>query len=134
MKFLLILLTLFSTQTYSKSPEGKGLICAYGKNKDVYEAYLFFNKKYISKFLYLENYKFSIKQNEKRSYSITKDFINLIPFKIHKKNLLVIDTEFNKIIGSCKIVSSHNKTMEMMYQLKNMYQNEIDKKIGIVSI
>ena len=134
MKFLLILLTLFSTQAYSKSPEGKGLICAYGKNKDVYEAYLFFNKKYISKFLYLENYKFSIKQNEKRSYSVTKDFINLIPFKIHKKNLLVIDTEFNKIIGSCKIVSSHNKTMEMMYQLKNMYQNEIDKKIGIVSI
>tara|TARA_B100000242_G_scaffold285406_1_gene249833 strand:+ start:130 stop:534 length:405 start_codon:yes stop_codon:yes gene_type:complete len=134
MKYLLILLILFSTQAYSKSPEGKGLICAYGKNKDIYEAYLFFNKKYISKFLYLENYKFSIKQNEKRSYSITKDFINLIPFKIHKKNLLVIDTEFNKIIGSCKIVSSHNKTMEMMYQLKNMYQNEIDKKIGIVSI
>ena len=134
MKYLLILLILFSTQAYSKSPEGKGLICAYGKYKDVYEAYLFFNKKYISKFLYLENYKFSIKQNEKRSYSITKDFINLIPFKIHKKNLLVIDTEFNKIIGSCKIVSSHNKTMEMMYQLKNMYQNEIDKKIGIVSI
>ena len=134
MKYLLILLTLFLAQAYSKSPEGKGLICAYGKNKDVYEAYLFFNKKYISKFLYLENYKFSIKQNEKRSYSITKDFINLIPFKIHKKNLLVIDTEFNKIIGSCKIVSSHNKTMEMMYQLKNMYQNEIDKKIGIVSI
>ena len=134
MKFLLILLTLFSTLAYSKSPEGKGFICAYGKNKDVYEAYLFFNKKYISKFLYLENYRYSIKQNEKRSYSITNDFINLIPFKIHKKNLLVIDTEFNKIIGSCKIVSSHNKTMEMMYQLKNMYQNEIDKKIGIVSI
>ncbi len=134
MKFLLILLTLFSTQAYSKSPEGKGLICAYGKNKDVYEAYLFFNKKYISKFLYLENYIYSIKKNEKRSYSITNNFINLIPFKIHKKNLLVIDTEFNKIIGSCKIVSSHNKTMEIMYQLKNMYQNEIDKKIGIVSI
>ena len=134
MKFLLILLTLFSTQAYSKSPEGKGLICAYGKNKDVYEAYLFFKKKYISKFLYLENYIYSIKKNEKRSYSITNNFINLIPFKIHKKNLLVIDTEFNKIIGSCKIVSSHNKTMELMYQLKNMYQNEIDKKIGIVSI
>ena len=134
MKFLLILLTLFSTQTYSKSPEGKGLICAYGKNKDVYEAYLFFKKKYISKFLYLENYIYSIKQNEKRSYSITNNFINLIPFKIHKKNLLVIDTEFNKIIGSCQIVSSHNKTMELMYQLKNMYQNKIDKKLGIVSL
>ena len=58
MKFLLILLILFSTQVYSNSTEGKGLICAYGKNKDIYEAYLFFNKKYISKFLFLENYKF----------------------------------------------------------------------------
>ena len=134
MKYLLILLILFSTQVYSNSPEGKGLICAYGKNKDIYEAYLFFNKKYISKFLFLENYKFRIKQNEKRSYSITNDFINLLPFKIHKKNLLVIDTEFNRIIGNCQIVSSHNKTMEFMYQLKNMYQNKIDKKLGIVSI
>ena len=134
MKYLLILLTLFSIQAYSKSPEGKGLICAYGKNKDVYEAYLFFNKKYISNFLFLENYKFSIKQNEKRSYSITNDFINLLPFKIHKKNLLVIDTEFNRIIGNCQIVSSHNKTMELMYQLKNKYQNKIDKKLGIISI
>ena len=134
MKYLLILLIFVTTQVYSKSPEGKGLICAYGKNKDVYEAYLFFKKKYISKFLYLENYIYSIKKNEKRSYSITNNFINLIPFKIHKKNLLVIDTEFNKIIGSCQIVSSHNKTMELMYQLKNMYQNKIDKKLGIVSI
>ena len=134
MKYLLILLILFSTQVYSNSPEGKWLICAYGKNKDIYEAYLFFNKKYISKFLFLENYKFRIKQNEKRSYSITNDFINLLPFKIHKKNLLVIDTEFNRIIGNCQIVSTHNKTMELMYQLKNMYQNKIDKKLGIVSI
>ena len=134
MKYLLILLILFSTQVYSNSPEGKGLICAYGKNKDIYEAYLFFNKKYISKFLFLENYKFRIKQNEKRDYSITNDFINLFPFKIHKKNLLVIDIEFNRIIGNCQIVSSHNKTMELMYQLKNIYQNKIDKKLGIVSI
>ena len=134
MKYLLILLILFSTQVYSNSPEGKGLICTYGKNKDIYEAYLFFNKKYISKFLFLENNKFSIRQNEKRDYSVTNDFINLLPFKIHKKNLLVIDTEFNRIIGSCQIVSSHNKTMELMYQLKNMYQNKIDKKFGIVSI
>ncbi len=134
MKFLLILLTLFSTLAYSKSPEGKGLICAYGKNKDVYEAYLFFNKKYISKFLYLENYRYSIKQNEKRSYSITNDFINLIPFKIHKKNLLVIDTEFNRIIGSCQKVSSHDEAMEFMHQLKNMYQNKIDKRLGIISL
>ena len=134
MKFLLILLTLFSTQAYSKSPEGKGLICAYGKNKDVYEAYLFFNKKYISKFLYLENYKYRIKQNEKRSYSITNDFINLIPFKIHKKKLQVINTEFNRIIGSCEIVNSHDKAIKFMHQIKKVYQNKIDKNLGILSV
>ena len=134
MKYLLLLLILFSSLANSKSPEGKGLICAYGKNKDVYEAYLFFNKQYISKFLFLENNTFKIRQNEKRNYSLTKEFINLLPFKIHKKNLKVIDTEFNRIIGSCEIVNSHNKAMEFMHKLKNKYQNKIDEKIGIISI
>ena len=134
MKYLLILLILFSTQAYSKSPVGKGLICTYGKNKDIYEAYLFFNKKYISKFLFLENNKFSIRQNEKRNYSVTNDFINLLPFKIHKKNLQVINTEFNRIIGSCEIVNSHDKAMEFMHQIKNMYQNKIDKNLGILYV
>ena len=134
MKYLLILFILFSAQLYSKSPSGKGLICAYGKNKDVYEAYLFFNKNYISKFLFLENNKFKIRQNEKRNYSVTNNFINLLPFKIDKKNLLVIDTEFNRIIGSCQKVSSHDEAMEFMHQLKNMYQNKIDKRLGIISL
>ena len=134
MKYLLILLILFSTQAYSISPNGKGLICTYGKNKDIYEAYLFFNKKYISMFLFLENNKFSIRKNEKRNYSVTNGFINLLPFKIHKKNLQVINTEFNKIIGSCEIVNSHDKAMEFMHKIKNMYQNIIDKNLGILSV
>ena len=134
MKYLLILLILFSTQAYSKSPDGKGLICTYGKNKDIYEAYLFFNEKYISMFLFLENNKFSVRQNEKKNYSVTNDFINLLPFKIHKKNLQVINTEFNRIIGSCEIVNSHDKAKEFMYQIKKMYQNKIDKNLGILSV
>ena len=134
MKYLLILLILFSTQAYSISPNGKGLICTYGKNKDIYEAYLFFNKKYISMFLFLENNKFSIRKNEKRNYSVTNGFINLLPFKIHKKNLQVINTEFNRIIGSCELVNSHDKAMEFMHQIKKMYQNKIDKNIGILSV
>ena len=134
MKYFIILLIFFSTQVYSKSPEGKGLICAYGKNKDIYEAYLFFNKSYISRFLFLENNKLRIRQNEKRNYSITNDFINLLSFKIHQKNLLVIDPVFNRIIGNCKIVSNHKKAMEFMDQLKDIYQNKIDKDIGIISI
>ena len=134
MKYLLILLIFFSTQAYSISPDGKGLICTYGKNKDIYEAYLFFNEKYISMFLFLENNKFSVRQNEKKNYSVTNDFINLLPFKIHKKNLQVINTEFNRIIGSCEIVNSHEKAMEFMHQIKNKYQNKIDKNLGILSV
>ena len=134
MKYLIILLILFSTQAYSKSPDGKGLICTYGKNKDIYEAYLFFNEKYISMFLFLENNKFSVRQNEKKNYSVTNDFINLLPFKIHKKNLQVINTEFNRIIGSCEIANSHDNANEFMYQIKKMYQNKIDKNLGILSL
>ena len=134
MIYLLILLILFSTQAYCKSPDGKGLICTYGKNKDIYVAYLFFNEKYISMFLFLENNKISIRQNEKRNYSVNNDFINLLPFKIHKKNLQVINTEFNRIIGSCEIVNSHDKAMQFMHQIKNIYQNKIDKNIGILSV
>lgn len=134
MKYLLILLILFSIHANTKSPEGKGLICAYGKNKDVYEAYLFFNKKYISKFIFLENNKYKIRQNEKRNYSLTNDFINLLPFKIHRKNLQVIDTEFNKIIGSCEVVNSHSEAVEFMHQLKNIYQLKIDENLGIIFI
>ena len=85
MKYLLLLLILFSSLANSKSPEGKGLICAYGKNKDVYEAYLFFNKQYISKFLFLENNTFKIRQNEKRNYSLK--FIKKIS-KLLTQNLI----------------------------------------------
>ena len=109
-------------------------MCAYGKNKDVYEAYLFFNKKYISKYIFLENNEFKIRQNEKRNYTITNDFINLLGFKIHKKNLLVIDTGFNRIVGSCEIVNNHGKAVEFMRYLKNIYQIKIDKNLGITSI
>ena len=54
MKFILILLILFSTQSYSKSPEGKGFICSFGKTGNFYETYLFYEKKYITKYLFLE--------------------------------------------------------------------------------
>ena len=43
-------------------------------------------------------------------------------------------TEFNRIVGSCEIVSSHKKAIDLIYQLKNIYQNKIDKNIGIISI
>jgi len=134
MKYLLILLILFSTQTYSKSPEGKGLICTFGEKRNIYETYLFYEKKYISKYIFLEKDIYKVRKNEKRNYFTTKNFINIQPFIINKENLQIIDTEFNRIVGSCEKVSSHKKAIDFIYQLKNIYQNKIDKNIGIISI
>lgn len=129
MKYLLILLLLFSSQSFTNSIDGKGFICAFGK-KNIYESYLFYEKKYISKYLFLEKGSYKIRENEKRNYSITKNFINIKPFLINQESLKIIDTEFNRIIGSCEIVNSHNKAINFMHELKNIYQNKIDKKLG----
>ena len=134
MKYLIIILILFSTQAKSKSPEGKGLICAFGEKSNVYETYLFYKKKYISKYIFLEKDIYKIRKNEKRNYFITKNFISIKPFIINKKSLKIINTELNKIVGGCKIVSSHNKAIEFIHQLKNIYQYKIDKALGIISI
>ena len=134
MKYLLILLIFVSTKVYSKSPEGKGLICAFGEKRNVYETYLFYEKKYISKYIFLENDTYKVRKNEKRNYFITKNFINIKPFIINKKSLRIINTEFNRIIGSCEIVSSHNKAIEFIHQIKNIYQKKIDRNLGRISI
>tara|TARA_S200000501_G_C20468071_1_gene588158 strand:+ start:211 stop:615 length:405 start_codon:yes stop_codon:yes gene_type:complete len=134
MKYLLILLIFVSTKVYSKSPEGKGLICAFGEKRNVYETYLFYEKKYISKYIFLENDTYKVRKNEKRNYFITKNFINIKPFIINKKSLKIINTEFNRIIGSCEIVSSHNKAIEFIHQIKNIYQKKIDRNLGRISI
>ena len=134
MKYLLILIILFSTQSHSKSPIGKSLICVFGKKKNFYETYLFYENKYISKYLFLENDIYKVRKNEKRKYSITKYFINMHPFLIDRKNLTIIDTELNRIIGRCEKIDNHNKAIEFIYQLKNIYQNRIDKNLGRVSI
>ena len=134
MKYLFIMLILLSTQVYSKSPQGKGVICAFGEKKNIYETYLFYEKKYISKYIFLENDTYKVRKNEKRNYSTTKNFINIKPFIINKESLKIINTEFNRVVGSCKIVNNHNKAIEFIYQLKNIYQYKIDKNLGIISI
>lgn len=134
MKYLLIILLLFSAQTYSKNPKGKGLICAFGKKRNIYETYLFYEKKYISNYIILEKDIYKVKKNEKKNYSVTKNFIDIKPFIINKKNLTIVDTEFNKIVGSCEIVNSHNKAIEFIHQLKKIYQYKIDKNLGKISI
>ena len=130
LQFLFIILFLISTSVFSGNNfAGKGLICAYGKNKDVYEAYLFFSKNFVSKFLFLEKNSFKIRENEKRSYFVTKKFINFLPFKIDRMNLQVIDTEFNKTIGSCFQVNSHQQANNFMDQFKLKTQKEYNKTL-----
>ena len=134
MKYLLVLIILFSTQLYSKSPIGKSMICVFGKKKNFYETYLFYEDKYISQYLFLENDIYKVRKNEKRKYSVSKNFINMNPFLIDRKKLTIIDTEFNRIIGKCKVVDSHNKAIEFIHELKDIYQNRIDKNLGRISI
>ena len=130
MKFLVILFLLASIKGFAyESIAGKGLICAYGKNKQIYEGYLFFNRKYISKFLYLEKNRFKIRQNEKRNYTISKDSINLYPFKININSFQVIDTEFNKVIGSCFLKDTHEKVNSFMNKLKFKTQESYNKNL-----
>ena len=130
MKYLIILLISLATKAYSNSPEGKGLICAFGKKGNIYETYLFYDKKYISKYLFLEKDIYKVRKNEKRNYFITKNYIDIKPFIIIKKSLKVIDTEFNRIIGSCKIVNTHGEANKFMHHLKDIFQNEMDKDLG----
>ena len=131
MKLLICLLFFVSLKNFSDENElsGKSLIGAFGKNKDVYEAYLFFDKMFISKFLFIEKKIFKIREKEKRNYFVTKNYINILPFKIDKLNLQVIDTEFNKIIGSCFQVNSHIQANNFMYEFKLKTQKEYNKTL-----
>ena len=71
MKLLICLLFFvsFNNFSYENQLSGKSLICAYGKNKNVYEAYLFFNKNFVSKFLFLEK-KIVLKLEKMRNEAI----------------------------------------------------------------
>ena len=96
----------------------------------MYEVYLFYEKKYVSKYLFLEKDTYKIRENEKRNYDITKNYIELKPFKINKKNFNVIDTEFKKIIGNCETITTHDKAMEFIQELKNKKQINVNKFLG----
>ena len=131
MKIYLCILFFFINQVFSKSTiNGKGLICNYGSESDIYEAYLFYEKKYVSKYLFLEKDTYKIRENEKRSYDNSKNYIEIRPFKIDKKNFNVIDTEFEQIIGNCRIIKTHKKAMKFMQELRKKRQININELLG----
>ncbi len=131
MKIYLCILFFSLNQAFANNTiSGKGLICNYGSDEDMYEVYLFYEKKYVSKYLFLEKDTYKIRENEKRNYDITKNYIELKPFKINKKNFNVIDTEFKKIIGNCETITTHDKAMEFIQELKNKKQFNVNKFLG----
>ena len=131
MKIYLCILFFSLNQVFaSNTVSGKGLICNYGSDEDMYEVYLFYEKKYVSKYLFLEKDTYKIRENEKRNYDITKNYIELKPFKINKKNFNVIDTEFKKIIGNCETITTHDKAMEFIQELRNKKQINVNKFLG----
>lgn len=131
MKIYLCILFFSLNQVFANNTiSGKGLICNYGSDEDMYEVYLFYEKKYVSKYLFLEKDTYKIRENEKRNYDITKNYIELKPFKINKKNFNVIDTEFKKIIGNCETTTTHDKAMEFIQELKNKKQINVNKFLG----
>ena len=131
MKIYLCILFFSLNQVFANNTlSGKGLICNYGSDEDMYEVYLFYEKKYVSKYLFLEKDTYKIRENEKRNYDITKNYIELKPFKINKKNFNVIDTEFKKIIGNCETITTHDKAMEFIQELRNKKQINVNKFLG----
>ena len=131
MKIYLCILFFSLNQVFANNTiSGKGLICNYGSDEDMYEVYLFYEKKYVSKYLFLEKDTYKIRENEKRNYDITKNYIELKPFKINKKNFNVIDTEFKKIIGNCETITTHDKAMEFIQELRNKKQIKVNKFLG----
>lgn len=131
MKIYLCILFFSLNQVFANNTiSGKGLICNYGSDEDMYEVYLFYEKKYVSKYLFLEKDTYKIRENEKRNYDITKNYIELKPFKINKKNFNVIDTEFKKIIGNCETITTHDKAIEFIQELRNKKQINVNKFLG----
>ena len=89
----------------------------------MYEVYLFYEKKYISKYLFLEKDTYKIRENEKRNYNTTKNYIELKPFKINKKILMLL-------IQNSKKLSEIVKLSQHMIKLWNLYKNlEIRNKL-----
>ncbi len=127
MRYIFFFLLFLYNQVFADNfLNGRGLICKYGKNKNIYEAYLFYESKYVSKYLFLEKDLYRIRKNEKRNYTIRNNFIMIKPFIINLQNLDVIDTEFNKIIGNCHITTNHYEANTFMLDLKNQIQNSIN--------
>ena len=135
MKYLLILLFLFSTQSFANL-DGKGLLCI---DKEGYPmAYYFYTNitvgdkvekraKYRWKSLFLKIDTISIKEVKDRDYSTNKDFIDLGNIKINRKTLEGIYN--GKVVGTCE-VSNDQKDLDIkINEMKEQYQQKLNKTL-----
>lgn len=141
MKYLLILLFLFSTQGFSKSPEGYGLICK-GIKKGAIKGYIFGRDKLTE--LFVSHYDlegdFRLNKNQ-HEYRFNEDFIFyktiMSNIKINRKTLvatteITVDTNFLEgadLKSKCKAYKA-KIVNEKMQKQKIKEEKEYIKSIG----
>ncbi len=129
MKYLLILLFLFSTQVFANL-KGKGLFCIDKEGHPM--AYYFYTDitvgdKYRWKSLFLKNDTISIKEVIGRDYSTNKDFIDLGNIKINRKTLEGIYN--GEVVGTCEVSNDHNDLDIKINEMKEQYQQKLNKTL-----
>ena len=141
MKFLLILLFLFSSYCFPNSIEGKSLLCGYPKEKNVFldfYAYMFIQKKIIFLSIDLKNDKYILK----KAYSTKEEpyFLDAknIYIRIHPGSLLstinretlVEITKAGKIIleNKCSVFEDEESLLKRFDEIINQFQKIYDAK------
>jgi len=128
MKYLLILLSLFSIHSFSAGLDGKGITCykIEANNLKKYSAY-YFKKKNKVKVYNLKKIKDEIKVKYSNNLKYTNgiDFITIFTnysfYKIDKKTLEVVSGKKNQ----CKL---HSSLLEVFKQMK-IYANQEKEKL-----
>ena len=133
MKYLLILLFLFSTHSFSADLDGKGLTCykIEVNNLKKYSAYYFKKKKVkVYNLKKIEN-EIKIKYSYDLKYTNDKDFITIFNnysfYKIDRKTLEIASDKKTQ----CKL---HTSLLEVFKQMKIYANQEKEKLVKIIQL
>lgn len=127
-KYFLILIFLFSGNSFADDLDGKGLTCVKNEESNLkkYSAY-YFNKNRKVKFYNLKEIKGEIKIKYLNDFKYTndKDFIKIFTnysfYKINRKKLEIVSGKSNQ----CKL---HNSLLDVFKQM-NIYAKQEKKKL-----
>lgn len=133
MKYLIILLFLFTAQSFANPLKVKGLLCNYDTTHSTPYAF-YFNSDYGTYFyrnISKINDEFSINEVKKDIYSTDKDFIYTTYYKVNRKTLALIHIYkgSDSKVGTCEVFNDH-KSLEIKFkELKDKYQEEYNKTL-----